>query len=437
MTDIIISFDTEDFTDCEAADAIVREADLLHSEGIRGCFNVVGLLAKQLKAWGRDDVVKALSNHEISYHAYGHTLHPTIDEYTDIPDFDAAYAEAYRQESLGVDYLRETFPITGVNATCPPGNTHSYAAMYAYADMGIPIYTGTYCDTMDGRGVWYCNMYHLYYTYAFESCCFTADDAKLREVVENFATKKRVVLYTHPNISLFSVFWDRLNYDKENLCEWGKWKKAPKRPDAEIAMFYANMRKLLQMIKADSRFRFTTYQEIADTIHAMPERVLTIADAPMIREQIRKKLYPIDTPISACLSDLLLYAKAMLNGEKSYTCGNVYGFLDTPVGVDTAVTLPAGDFYESAAKLNTSRFLPTQFTVGGCKIGPADWLCGALDVLCGEKTVNVFPKEQMPSLAILPLLENMDLRGTWLHSDSFHDDYLSKRLRLQSWTMRF
>ena len=76
MTDIIISFDTEDYTNQEAADAIRDEANLLREEGITGCFNVVGLLAKQLVAWERRDVLEALSHHEIGLHTYGHSLHP-------------------------------------------------------------------------------------------------------------------------------------------------------------------------------------------------------------------------------------------------------------------------------------------------------------------------------------------------------------------------
>ena len=47
----------------------------------------------------------------------------------------------------------------------PPGNSKSYIAMYAYADMGIPFY----CDTVvsDGKGgeIAYCNIWQIpYYT---------------------------------------------------------------------------------------------------------------------------------------------------------------------------------------------------------------------------------------------------------------------------------
>ena len=82
MTDIIFSFDTEDFTSNRAADAILEEAQLFTEEGVRGCFCLVGLLAEQLVNWGRTDVLDALKNHEINSHTYGHTLHPMINEYT-------------------------------------------------------------------------------------------------------------------------------------------------------------------------------------------------------------------------------------------------------------------------------------------------------------------------------------------------------------------
>ena len=63
MTDVIFSFDTEDFTSREAADAILKEAQILHDQDVKGCFCVVGLLAKQLEDWGRTDVLEALAQH--------------------------------------------------------------------------------------------------------------------------------------------------------------------------------------------------------------------------------------------------------------------------------------------------------------------------------------------------------------------------------------
>ena len=48
-TKVIFSFDTEDFTSNESANAIYTEAEILREEGVRGCFCLVGLLAQQLE----------------------------------------------------------------------------------------------------------------------------------------------------------------------------------------------------------------------------------------------------------------------------------------------------------------------------------------------------------------------------------------------------
>ena len=60
---------------------------------------------------------------------YGHTLHPTINEYTDIDDFDEAHRRVISQEMEAVDTLRQTFSIDKAYTACHPGNQKSYLAM--------------------------------------------------------------------------------------------------------------------------------------------------------------------------------------------------------------------------------------------------------------------------------------------------------------------
>ena len=77
-TDVMFFFDSEDFTSNHAADALRELASICTEEGVRGHFALVGLLAYQLQAWGRRDVLDALRPHEIGSHTYGHSLHPNI-----------------------------------------------------------------------------------------------------------------------------------------------------------------------------------------------------------------------------------------------------------------------------------------------------------------------------------------------------------------------
>ena len=64
MTEIVFSFDTEDYVNPHAADGIINSAHILREAGIKGCYNVVGMLAEALEEWGRDDIIKELSEHQ-------------------------------------------------------------------------------------------------------------------------------------------------------------------------------------------------------------------------------------------------------------------------------------------------------------------------------------------------------------------------------------
>ncbi|MBE6688475.1 MAG: hypothetical protein E7588_04240 [Ruminococcaceae bacterium] len=436
MTDIIFSFDTEDFTSSVAADAVYREAEVLRESGVKGGFCVVGLLADQLVKWGRKDVTDALKYHDIGTHSYGHSLHPTINEYTDLEDFDKAYNEFIRQETEAVGMIKKATDGRVMTVACPPGNQKSYVAMYGYADMGIPVYADTFCDTEDGRGVFYCNIYQVKYTFALEKLLTKNSDEEISEILDFLATKKRAVIFTHPNMANFTEFWDKLNYYKTNIAEYGNWKECNRRPVEDTENFYKNIGRFINRIKNDSRFRITNYSELADEIKNEGERKIEKADIPALRDKLNAEFMPVTQPCSLCISDIFLACRDFLMGEDKHVCGKVYGFLDTPYAVENDVAVDAEDMIKSAYDMNAEQFLPTCITVANQKIGPADWLRAAMAVLCGEKKIILKPAPQLPDLSVLPDLTDDCLKG-WVQSDDFKDEYLSKRLKLQAWTMRF
>ncbi len=436
MTDIIFSFDTEDFTSSIAADAVVEEAKMLKKHGIKGGFSVVGLLAKQLQSWKRQDVIDAMKEHIIGNHSYGHTLHPTINEYTDLEDFDAAKREVLRQETLSEDLICEMAGRKPLAFCCPPGNQKSYVAMYTYADMGYPIYADTVCDTPDGRGMYYCNIFHAQYTYCMEEFFDMKSEDELAAVLDMLATQKRAIVYTHPNMALFSDWWDK-NYKKYNRCEFGEWEACQRRPEEETQRYYRFLDHFIQLIKEDPRFHISNYEELAEKLAAEKERILTAQDVPMLAAALKQKFYPLNVPCSVSIADVFLAAREFLLGGREHTCGKVYGFLDTPYAIDEEVVVSAADVMEAAKSMDVTGFLPASIQVGSQIIGPADWLRAALEVLQGKAEVVLQPGLQLPPLDEVPMIRDCYFKGEWMQSDEFEDRYLSKRLRLQSWTMRF
>ena len=437
MTDIIFSFDTEDFTSSRAADGILYEANLFREEGVKGCFCVVGLLAKQLKEWGRYDVIEALSHHEIGTHTYGHTLHPMINEYTDIEDFYKAQDELIRQETLGIEYIKETFGVDKVWAACPPGNQKSYVAMYGYHKMGIPIYADTFCDTENGTGAYYCNIFHVCYAFGIEWFLRDNGEEGIKKVLDDLAKRERAVIYTHPNMIIKEDFWDAVNYHKENLVPFGEWIEPNDLPSEITETVLKNMRTLIRMIKNDPRFRITTYSELASELEKEGTRVVKKEHIAEIYPQIKENLFPVQNPMSLSLADMMLACRDFLLGKEEHICADVYGFLSKPYEITETIKASKKDIISACSQIKDDEFLPEKIKVGDKFIGPTDWLFGAMEVILGADTILVEPKPQLPSLDCMPEVRDSSFKGTWQHSDSFEDKYLSDRLRYQSYTMRF
>ena len=437
MTDIIFSFDTEDFTSSRAADGILYEANLFREEGVKGCFCVVGLLAKHLKEWGRQDVIEALSHHEIGTHTYGHTLHPMINEYTDLEDFYAAQDELIRQESLGVEYIKESLGVDRVWAACPPGNQKSYVAMYGYHKMGIPIYADTFCDTEYGTGAYYCNIFHANYTFGIEWFLRDNGEEGIKKVLDELAKRERAVIYTHPNMIIKSDFWDAVNYHKENLVPFGEWIEPEDLPEEITQTVLKNMRTLVRMVKNDPRFRIITYSQLAEEIAKEEKRVVKRGHISALYSSLKEAIFPVQDPTSLSLADMMLACRDFLQGKDEHLCGDVYGFLEKPYEIKENVTLTKEDIISACAEIRDNEFLPAKIKVGEKYIGPTDWLIGALEVLLGAEAVTAEPKAQLPCLDCMPEVRDSDFKGTWQHSDSFEDNYLSDRLRYQSYTLRF
>ncbi len=115
-----------------------------------------------------------------------------------------------------------------------------------------------------------------------------------------------------------------------------------------------------------------------------------------------------------------------------------YGFLSEPMGITESCAVSADGLRKAAQSLDLARFLPPQIRVDGQQLGPADFLFAGLDCLCtSDETITLQPRPQLNSLQGLPRLADFKLRGTWLHSPDLADRYLSQRLRLQAWTLRY
>jgi len=435
MTKIVFSFDTEDYVNEAGAEGIINVAEILEAEGCKGCFQIVALMAKALKEWGRDDIIERLkSRHEVDYHSYAHSMHPTINEYTDLADFDTAIDEFFKQEKRGAEIVKEIFGVDGFASVTPPGSSTSYVAHYGYAEMGIPIYTMTpSTDKVKNRPTSACNINCISYSQALDRFLMDADENAMRALLDEAAQKEIFVFYHHPQMHLVDAFWDKLNFDGKNTPK-KDWILSSALSKEASERFCNNFRLLLRLIKSDGRFEITTFADIAKTLSS--ERKIYVKDVPIIAEKLNEAWFPLTTPESLSLSDIFLAALDFLDGKNEHVCGKVYGFLSEPYAITEPVFVTRGELCESTSQLNGIKFLPEFIYAGGKKLGPADWLRAALAVLLGAEGVTLTPMPWQIDLDEFPQLKKLSYKNVWVHMKELEDKFLSDRFRLQSWTLR-
>ncbi|MCQ2388440.1 MAG: hypothetical protein MJ138_01875 [Kiritimatiellae bacterium] len=456
-TKVMFFFDTEDFTCQESNDALRDVAKIFTEEGVVGEFNVVGYLAREIVRNRRQDVIDALKPHAIGTQTLKHSVHPTVCELTDMPDWNVAYANALRTESEGVGMLKAAFGLDHVDYAVPPGNSWSYASLYAFADMGMTFYGGGgFADyglddawpklglvpAGDRRwGMWYCNLLQIPYSHLVTLEEFIPGPEwkapDVDKVLDAAAKYDFTTFFMHPHIAVKEGHWDGPNYLGWNRVPYGKWIPVKDRPKADVERFYRNLREFVRRVKADKRFAVTDV--VAEKAKLKARVPVRRADVPAVRKALLADFGAVDAPASWCVADLFQAAVAFLRGADVHFPGKVRGFLERPVGVDRETRVSAADLRAAARTIDLGGFVPPSIRVGDAAIGPADFLLAALEALeTGAETVAVRPRDQLGSFRRCPALEHVDVKGGWcIHSPTLDGALLDERLKLQLWTLRF
>lgn len=435
MTNVIFRFDTEDYVNEHALDGIMNAIEPLNNAGFKGCFVVVGRFAEALMKWGRQDIIDALKKHEIGIHSLAHSQHPTINEYTDIDDFDEALRIFLENEQECIDILQDVFDVGEMSSSCGPGNSISYVAHYGYADLKAPVYLGGFvADWNRSRPLEYANVICIPTTYCLDKI-YDISKKEIDELLEDIATnKENCVFCHHPAMNMVNEFYDALNYKGENTPE-DKWKLSTLLSEEDRIKWCENYSYLVNKIKDDPRFNVITGKEIKENCF-IEKRIINRETLKEIKPLIDEELFPVTVPDSYSLTDIMYACRDILLGKEEHECGYVYGFLYKPYAISEKVTVTAEDIKKSASQIG-NKFLPVKVKVGEVEIGPADWMRAALEILTtGAESVTIEPAPWQVDLEQFPHIKDASFKGTWMHSKDFEDKYITDRLRLQLWTVR-
>src|SRR5271169_936403 len=108
---VVLWFDTEDYIEPAADDAVLHIARDLTGLGVRATFKVVGEKARVLEQRGRWDVVRALALHDIGYHSNFHSIPPAPSVYLRDLGFVEGAAEFERRERAGALDVQRVFGV--------------------------------------------------------------------------------------------------------------------------------------------------------------------------------------------------------------------------------------------------------------------------------------------------------------------------------------
>lgn len=437
MTQVVFSFDTEDYTNPGADDAVLYLARALSAEGVRGCFNMVGELACTWEERGREDLIRALALHEIDFHSWRHTWHPTLVEYGDCSDWHAGYARFWNEERRASQAVKRIFRRDALFAAVPPGNCIASQAPYVYHDLGIPLYSGSLFKGTGGKSIWYCNQLNLENNLYLDDVLWNEGAEAFLKRADSLLDYQRVIVCMHPNMSLYREFWDALNCRGENQVPFGSWRLPERRTRQEIEGFFQGFSQILRYFKTTPGYELVTYEDVWKTERDR-RRPLTRQRLIRALRQARERFFFVRES-GECFSLAELYEACVHfagGGCGAFTPRGKRGPLQEPWALQEPAAVRAGDIQAAAARQRVFDQVPPVLEAGGVKLGPADFMWAVLALLEGQEEIRLTPFDCRVRTENYYSFEDFTLKGTWMHAPDFADRFTTSRLRLQAWTIR-
>lgn len=257
MHQLMLTFDIEDYIDPNEVVALRIILKLLEKHKLRALFFVTGHMAERLKTFPR--VLELLEKHEIGFHSSGHSVRPTIPEYTDVENYKAAQAISLERETSrinpltgevegegGLYFLQDLFHAKRIEAFRAPGMSWTPPNLEALTEVGIkydfssnvtmstPIqhegitfYPYTFTQTWEGRSSDY-------------SCLLLA------------LLKRQISVFDlHPTLYVNQRMWDSIYYEGNPKRLLG----ATERTYQESKSYFDEFARMLKFINALQKAR--------------------------------------------------------------------------------------------------------------------------------------------------------------------------------------
>ncbi len=246
---LFLTFDTEDFISENSILSLNFVLELLKKYELKALFFITGHMTERLLNF--PNTVELLAEHQIGFHSSGHSVHPTIFEFTDVRNYQEAYQASLLRETShinpltgvvegkgGILALKDLFPRKQIVAFRAPGHCWSPPHLEALNSLGINY---DFSTSISSKPICYRNL--TFYPYPIVGH-WRASFSQYRRLI--LTLRRNIsVLTIHPSNIVNRFDWDRIYY-KSNPP---KLRSLPARTPAEAASLFNKFEVLLKQIK--------------------------------------------------------------------------------------------------------------------------------------------------------------------------------------------
>lgn len=476
---VILWFDTEDYILPQSDDAAKRLAVFLTQQGIKATFKVVGAKGRTLERRGRRDVIGALAQHEIGYHAETHSQHPTPAEYEAPLDWTDGVEEFTRRERTGFDDLRRIF---GQTPACygQPGSSWAPESFAALKNWGVKVYLdeGTQVG-LNGKPFWYGGLLNIFNTSEGSKLRPDGEEgwdgladarARFQEFYLRMTSRPEggvISLYFHPCEFIHKEFWDGVNFAHGANPPPAEWQLPPMKSPEESEKAFKYFEDLITYMKSFPRVEFLTASQALRLFRDTAQRHTFSTDelAAIARQVDPEVSFQVHDDYSLAASEVFFllnrYVAGVVNRSPQAFLldGTPYGPATPFEDAVAAVSDPAkGDGKDAAAPevpwsqfartvldvegfLDKNSQIPSAVWFGSRPVPPESYLV-ALAQVTTRLVVRAEPPENV-SLAPAHLAaaqyvatDSPQLWGWVIFPPGFRAPKMMRLAKLQAWTLK-
>ena len=474
--DVILWFDTEDYLLPGSDDSAKRLADMLTERNIRATFKVVGEKARTLERRGRQDVIAALSKHDIGFHADFHSVHPTPSEYLADCGLLDGVAEFVRREGDGAADVRRVFGLKTLACYGQPGSSWAAQAVVALkqigvAPLGVPCYVdeGTHVG-LNQKPFWYAgalNVYHMGANYTrmelHNPAAVEPAKQKVSEIAERLTKQNGgglISIYYHPCEWVHREFWDGVNFAHGRNPPREEWKAPPQRSVEETEAAFRRFGEYIDHIRSIPGTRFVTASDLPaiypDPVRTegatereldeLAKRILSRATNALDFQIVEKKAFSVADQFelfTLAVSELAAGTRPKL----PLIARGLFGPDHPPAVGEDELHVPWPAFRDAVLDtrgfIQTQQRVPARVFIGAEAVSPADFLVALASAYQHARKNERLPEQVIPGkdVALLPerqiAEDTLGLFGGWvIHKSDFRAPKILQVARLQTWTLK-